>query len=54
VTDHDPKADDCVVDAVAHWLATEYGDQIGDGPPGYWEFQARELLAVVRGDGLSA
>jgi hypothetical protein len=35
------------VGQVAHWLATEYGDQIGDGPAGYWEFQARELLGVV-------
>ncbi len=37
------------VERIASWLAKEYGELLNpdpsDDPPGYWEFQARELLA---------
>ena len=41
-------AEDEQVERVAAWLAKEYGELLNpnpaDDPPGYWEFQARELL----------
>jgi hypothetical protein len=43
-------AEDARVEAVADWLCKEYGELLNgdaDGPPGYWEFQARELLAAL-------
>lgn len=36
-----------VVQRVAGWLAKEYGELLPDASDGYWEFQAREVVAVA-------